>query len=524
MPEYVYPLPTDSALLDAEGLRGFFWPVRRAEVVEAAERLLVGGTEALRAAGAPEDEDAALAHLAFPYFVREVMGILQAVLVSERVPRSGYELQPGPEGVWTEALRSGEPPAIELANTLVRGLPQLPSWRAPLHAIRGEIRADGLRYLPGLRGPRQSSVVAAALSPLVSAHARSHPRRVTYQRVHSYFPGPIQVRGTAGPRQSVIDALLDAVASAFGSVDVVPPGIVTAYCKDWLSTVGSALRAHLERLATQPLPRELWIGTAGIVWTRMLAHAVRSSGGTVVGHDHGVSSGLWGTELTSFAELSAVDTFVTFSHAMREALLSNARRDLVVTPELPSVEVIAAPESRRRFTGEEGGTEGVLYVPTMYPGERVFMVPVMPNRVAVDWQARLLSSLHKSGETVSVKPHPESRFPFPSRFADGLGYPTLEERFEDVATRFGILLFDWPFTTTFRQALATDVPIVLVDLGFVSFTPKAEEFLRRRVAFVAGGYDASNRAQVSWSDLHSALEQAPRLLDPSAYERYFGGD
>lgn len=163
----------------------------------------------------------------------------------------------------------------------------------------------------------------------------------------------------------------------------------------------------------------------------------------------------------------------------------------------------------------------LMYVATLYTGEDVHALPLMPDIVAVDWQVRLFSFLSDKGYKLSFKPHPESYTLPPEYFHKKQNVKILSGLFSDVWQEADFLLFDYPQTTAFREALHTDRPIVVFDFPRLKISNIARPLLEKRCSLVKAWFDKDGRAQVDWDDLDKAINNAKNLSDNSFVQAFF---
>ena len=139
--------------------------------------------------------------------------------------------------------------------------------------------------------------------------------------------------------------------------------------------------------------------------------------------------------------------------------------------------------------------------------------------MAIDWLARLFSHLKTWGFEVFNKPHTKAG-PSPEVLEDILGVKSLHGNLEDIIHDYDIVIFDRPLSTCLYTTVASDRPLVFVDLEMVKWDQKAMALLRRRCAVVPASFDSSNRVQIDWNELRGALDKASNLMDRGFYETF----
>lgn len=521
-----------------QGVTPFYAPVGIDELHAVRDSFLTGLFAWLREQDIDRSRDAEVLWLCVPQIVMEAMRLFHAQALQRRLRGAGYVL-PDNGGSLFERIADGQEnePSIFM-KVLRRGLQRDPRWRKAARALKSAYRSDGLPYRPRAFLRPARDIVTFSASDLVIAHARRESRPVFLSKFDEWLtPGsigedalPEGIGSTA--RDALIRLTDDAFKVAGESLSEALMESLARLAKSLTQRVGF----YLEELRGQSasLPRQLWVGSSGIVYNRLMARAVRSAGGEVVGHDHGTGSGWWQTYYQTITELNYVDRFVTYSDAMAAGLRKSFRPDL-----LPSADRVCAIESIASSTAAAERRQGpaptvidrpaerakpgktAMYVPTAYTGDRVYLQPLLPDLVAVDWQARLFAYLRSEGYDILVKPHPESPYPIPLELQERFGFTVVEGPFEQVADQADLLVFDYLQTSCIVSALNGDRPIVLIEFPRLRLDPEARALLSKRAAIVPGGFDDEGRAEVDWEALGRAFESAALLTDNAFVERYY---
>ena len=532
---------------DGNGVKGFAWPLTREEVVAMRDALLSPLVVAARGRTDTHAEVAELLSIVIGHFVAETMALYQAHALSRRLGELGYQPIPSVQSRLLPALAGrNQPQPAPLIGSLMAGPPRAERWTwVPLSVRRmwrlvrfyewNGLSLQGLRPIDPMR-----DIVAIQASPLISCHARAVPDIVKYRSLGDWF-GPLDKqseRGTtpAAISTTAIDAAIEAVKAGFAAGNEELPDYLADYLRAWLVKVTGLVRCYLNALLQQPeqLPRCLWTGTGGNIWARILRHAIRRIGGRVTGHDHGTGAGLLqSTALTGIIAFESCDVFVTFTESRVSALREGLHKDLLIPSQAP--DIISVPTCKRtglptkyqnllQFSSKSHSRtlkdRRLMYISTLYDGERMHGIPPLPDLVAVDWQARLLDRLSKWGYEILHKPHPEGASRPPAGFAKQFGVKMLTQPFEQVMSLADVFLFDFPLSTTFGVALISETPMVLIDFGLVDWVPEAYDKLKRRCRIVRGWFDEANRAQVDWNELRVAIEESGDLMDSSFLETY----
>lgn len=524
-----------SMAVGPDGVPGCTWPLPLEELLAARDRFLSDLYAWLRLQDIDRDAEAELVWLNAAPLAMDVLRLFNAWVVVERLravdrlPGNGDE-----DASLLGRLAQGRAPdpSPHSAKTF-RGLPRDPAWRKALRIAKHALGSAPIRYRPRSLIRPERDIVTFTVSPLTLAHARLSDRPVVLSRFTDWMSsgdlaGRLEGRGL---REEAREAVLSLVKGMFARAGAPLPAMLEASLAALLDRLTARTRVHLEELRRhgQSLPRDFWPGTGGILYNRIFARAVQRAGGRVTGHDHSSSSGWWQAPERMVNEFNSVDRFVTYGERIAEGLRRDLDASLLAKPERsPEIvglvgagPAIGQPAQVATLTPQSGERRRLMYVMNLYAGDFMGLWPGLPDLVAVDWQARLLQHLRKSGFEVQLKPHPESHCPPPAAFQERLAVELVEGPCEAVMPRADVLLFDYPGATCFLHALKGDRPIVLIEFPHLRLDPEARALLERRVALVPGYLDERGRASVDWAALDSALAMAPLRRDRGFVEAYF---
>jgi hypothetical protein len=494
----VRAVPFDLAALDAtpDWRRGLAWPMA---VPNLAAPMRAGTAALLRAALALDDpraRDAAL--LILPAFANRARAVVMAALALDAA--RDVDLVGGPPEL--DALRGGAlalGAGDELALPADRGMP--PRWRAVARAAS---------WTPLQRLPRlilRPDAIAVTHNPLLAAAARRGPAAIGFVHAARLMARASAAGSDAGDMTAVARALADTLIGPFAFTPAMATrvhGVLRALAE---RALGSAWR-DLDGLARLDLPAELWSGTGGNHAARAIGLAVMARGGRVSRFAHGGSLGpVAMAEQAVITELAVSDRFVVGSEPVRR-LLTRGAAPALVAPRRVDLDVVAdtvpppALPARARPARPK-----VLYVATASLGFTVHAPPFLPDVLYLDWQLRLAASLARLRVDVLAKPHPEGlwrgrRHPLTDVVA------ATSAPFERVMGDADVYVFDYPCSTTFWTALATERPVVFLDLGLVPFAPDVVPEVERRCAVLRVAYGPDNRPVVPAEALADAIAGA----------------
>lgn len=518
------------AAITGDGVADFCWPLSLDSLTALRDSFVPKLVSALRTAREQQQEGAVPAVLLSHHIVTEVMAVFQAVALSNSL--SGRTVTwPAQSRLWRAFSEGTVPQPAPLVGRLRKG----PKHRGPLlqriaplaRRIAARRTAGHLHFKTDC--PRGGTVSTRFTDPLILFHAATRDAAVTHVH-HSYWFSavPAEKPKHISIAPSLPKSILDAVADAFAGQGESLNDLARDYLEDYLMTTILLVDIHLDRLrkGKLSLPQELWTGSAGNIWDRILRQATREAGGKVTGHDHATGSGHFQNPWNYFLEFVALDSFATDHPAKADAARRQADPSLLLEDGLPDIQAIVVPRqttsSHRSASGRPSGTgpKRVMYVSTLYTGETLHLLPLPADMVVLDWQARLLAKLSSWGFEVLHKPHPEGPAP-PAKLAGFSGYRRLDAPFESVWNEADLLLFDYPSSTTFGFALRTTKPLVLIDAGQFDWLPPAARDLGQRCAMVPARFDHDNRMRVDWQVLREATERAPLLADDTAFREHF---
>jgi hypothetical protein len=101
--------------------------------------------------------------------------------------------------------------------------------------------------------------------------------------------------------------------------------------------------------------------------------------------------------------------------------------------------------------------------------------------------------------------------------------PTTDRPFEAVMGEADVFVFDYVQSTTFYEALCTDRPIVVVDMGNPLFSPKVRAMIERRCRIVKARFDDRNRPHVEPDELEAGICGGSDRADPGEFQALFVG-
>ena len=505
------------------GVPNYYWPIRLQELMESARSIVAAYREALAGPLREGDVEARLAYTVTSLIFMELQGMFAAKLLAARCRHDGIQPQlPASAAPELRAEFFGEDHDYWIVKVLRGGVRRPRKWRRLVRPLGDIVRPDFFRRRSIETANMESDTITVTPCDLTRKHARKLGIRPTYVPLYEWFYPPTPEELRESPLKSVSptirNRLLETLEDTFLSLGAARLDMRREIIGELIDETTAWARFYLERIRQRPerLPRRLWIGSSGVIWSRILAEAVHMNGGEVVGHDHAHGANYSEDTLIPFNELQAKDVFVTYTQAHAD-LYRRVGPKLQIGPTMPQVEHVGTAEKREPAKAAMPALEPhtVLYVPSILTTGRVGAMPQMPPIMAYDWQARLITTLQELGLEVTQKPHPQSPVPQAPVFEREFGVETAHGRFEDIMDRYDVLLFDFAPQTCFGSALRSSMPIVLIDFGITTYKSDFGAMLQKRCAIVPGRFDEDNRAQIDPGALAHAIGRARFLNDTS---------
>lgn len=506
------------------GVENLVWPVRRDELGQLEQAIL---SRCLNRIMGLDSQEKVLGLTMLPYFLIEAIAVAEASLLIDRFRQRGKEVAPPSSWRMTTALRtSSAPPEAPFLSQFASGPPKSQNWRVPLRRARDLFIRDAISRRSFSKIRLREDIVSTVVEPVVLNHAECIRDRVAFVRYEPWFH---QVSDSQSDFPPVAQLLTVDTAEAFAARNIELVPVAERYLEGWLTQALSICSAHLRKLRSFPdelIPAHLWTGTGGNLWARLLRQEVRRREGVVTGHDHAIGTAHRRGIDRSLVEFFACDNFVTLNHTqakrLRESLNSDSLAYRAPVKVFPLQKADGDGHTRPPTRGSRSKVKRIMVLTTIYRGDRYHNATMMPDLVAVDFQARLFGKLREWGYDVFHKHHPASYTPPPADFEKVLNVVQVSGAFESVLERAdGFLIVDDSNSSVIGPALASDKPVTIIDLNRSPWAPEAFQLLQRRCGFVHGYFDEMNRVALDWELLRVALLESTTLSDPAIFDSFF---
>lgn len=412
-------------------------------------------------------------------------------------------------------------------NKTTSGLRSLARWLGS-SVLKGD---NFSRVPPKLMKPSQD-ILCFSGDAAMAAFAASKGKRLVLGAINQWFGGldwgvDPKLRQSFQDTAEQFSMLAVSIANNLGCV--LRSGLRISLMQsiyDILEVVSCYLR-HVER-KSRYLPNEIWLGSGGNVYNRMIARAAQKCGATTVSFDHGSGSGWVDLPLVRLIDVDFCDRYLCFTEEQASGI-ERLRRDglFVAGAPKPSIEVSPFPLFQKpNLTPKvDRGKPRAMYVPSLYENGRTFIPPLISEVAEVDFQFKLLKILRDLGYEVVVKPHPECKIGIPPKLLEATGAKIENRPFEQVCGQADLLLFDYLTTSAIRSAFFTDLPLVLFDHGRTPIQKQAESVLEQRAVIHRVDRDDTNRPIIELEDLRAGIASAKlKSHDTEFRDTYFARD
>jgi hypothetical protein len=519
---------------DGTGIHEFFWPVSYREYMEFSDSLIRNYAALVKDAG-PSDVSTLPYKIIVKFFMVEATGIFQGDLLRERLKAANREAQIDHcGGLWSRLLKGESPEMPRVLESWKNGPEKISLVKKLLNPRRlkkilpflnmkkGGASMGNLKIKPVTRDVLERDIIATQRTSPIMDQADVTAGDVVFCRSNRWFRAVVEDElhlSRAQNSEEIEGGILAAIDGLYQKAGIVFGDKSRAYLANFLSEGAAIVRVHYRRLLNSPetLPRTVWTGTGGNIWDLMLRMAVMSRRGEATGFDHATGGGFCTSPVMAFAELWGCTRFITFTDAQKKGAENQEFLWASLDKTFPEIDVVAQakhlePKSKIRvlpkFQAENPAIRTIALLPTMYHGERGRIRPIFSDICLADWQMRLAAKLREWGYDVIVKTHPESPIQ-PPQILENVGARIVSTNFENMLGDIDMVLFDYIYTTTFRTALETNIPMVITDFHDIRWSEEATPLIHRRCSVVAGLHGADNRLEMNWEALKKAIETAP---------------
>jgi len=525
-------LDAGKRLYTKDGVNNFFYPVSRQTHLDFSVDIIKAYCEVINKHN--DNADINLYKVFGKYFIAEVISVFQGLCLKKGLEEFEYDYQIPTEWRSWPALLEAKPPKLPPYIKALKTKLKKPNYIKKIFNLTflkrlmkvasiksGGMNVDGLKIKPITDSVIRNDIISTQRTHLITRHAEEVHDDVVFCRSTKWFDS-IDVKGCAkGYQFSQIDKdLLEVTKKIIEKHGIHIDQYLDDYFADIIKKSMPYLSYYIRALcAKENLPQRLWIGTSGNIWDSMLKVAVKRNGGYVCGHDHGTGHAHFASPTMGIIELWGSDEFYTFSSELEKVA---APWSFMGPKTVKVIEPKNKEDKKPLFTRTIDQVQKIFLLSTVYEKDRGRLHPLMPDIVQLDWQARFIAFMKNKNYDVIIKSHPESSFKTPKSFEDTLGAQINSERFEEVFETADLFIFDYICTSTFTEALKTNIPIMIIDFGDIPWSDKALKLAVKRCAFIKGTCDKDNRLQIDWDCFNAEVKNATdRSNNREFYEYYY---
>jgi len=266
--------------------------------------------------------------------------------------------------------------------------------------------------------------------------------------------------------------------------------------------------------------KKLWTGSGGAITTRILRLTCMLNNGYVVGHDHSHGQGPFINLINTLIELPFLNEFVTRSNQQKMSIQREMLNSFIKFKNLKIKVLLENEKMNLKMVRKKYFNKKILFVSSIYNIDSSPLDPLPFIPTLLDFELRLFNLLKRKGFQPIYKPHPENKLDVNEIFELN-GYEVLNKRFEEIFEDMGSIIFAIPSQTSFFNAMKTDIPIIMVDLGFKKWDNYALRMLKKRVGYVPTVFDNNNRILFKEYQLLKQIEASLLLNDNTFAKNYF---
>ncbi len=525
-------LDAESRVITKDGIQDFFYPVSRKTHLDFSIDMMKSYTGVVSKYN--EDVDIDLYKILAKYYISEVVAVFQGLLLKEALLNKSYDYNiPKEWQIWPSLFENKAPRMPKYINSFIKGAPK-PKYTKKIFNINfiklllkiavpkgSGVNIDGLKIKPITSKVLNNDIIATQRTALIIEHAKEVDKDVVFCSSTKWFNSINDKDIISNYKLSQIDLdILKATREILVKYNLELPDHIEQYFIEIIKASIVPFKAHLDILAkASNLPKNLWIGTSGNIWDCLLKIAVKRNEGYVCGHDHGTGQSHLITPLMGIIELWGSDEFYTFTDELANA----APHWSLMDGNMISVIKGKNKKTISHKSNYNNEIKSIFLLSTIYDKDRGRMHPLTPDITQIDWQARFVNFLKNKNYDITIKSHPESSFPVPKIFETELDAKINSDRFENVYKTADMFIFDYICTSTFKDAIKTNIPIIIIDFNDVTWTDKAYSLIIKRCSFIKGYYDENNRAQIEWDKFTVSVNKAiKRSANSEFYNSYYG--
>ncbi len=515
-----FDLDLEKIAMNGQGVANFYWPVERDRIYLVRTQLL--DLLADLYAKPIELDNALLCSLRCysKYFVNDVLRIFELSYLCKKAKSDQVNFSIPHHFYMLRAIYNNEIPRCDIFRKLIKGparglnVPQL------YKALFKHMQWNGWN---GLLPTANEPFLCLDPSQLAIEYARNNKIKLKYTHLTEWFTaGDMTIFDSQEHLKYAFyeEKIITIIKNIFFMAEHVLDSNNEIYFRQWLRDCMNFRSFYRSKIKSyQHVPKKMITGTASNLWKSILFEIVRENGGKIIACDHGYGDAHHEQLATPLVEYQHCDLFVTYNKTVADLRASQLQEKYLFgkpKPEIVSVNI----EHTNQFADDkirkvyiENKISRVLYVPTIYRGDRANFFGFLSELSYIDFQLRLFDFLASRKIYVLHKPHPEGATQPPHNLATHFGFKTIHKKFEKLNEKFDAYIIDFISSTTTAYILKSNLPVIFINIDAPKVLSAAESLLKDRVMVVDTWLDDNQRLQVNWSQLDDALNKTQHCFN-----------
>ena len=360
--------------------RKFFWPIPRNEIESFRDQFILNYYTFLLC----EEKQSESARVV-PVIIDFVGQVLRCYYVQALVTRSyAANLRPlfSNESEFANRFLQNKL-SVELSGTtaLRRGLRKQSFIRKNASLMKSKLSKRIIKKASISSVKRNKYIVTTATGELITEHAKVD-RPTAYLGLENWFSNDRDYNQKFVEKlpSNLIDGIMEIVEQTFNSHDEQLSDMVHSYLYECLVTSFEEVNCYIGSLLLdhEYIPKELWRGTGGLIWNRILSFCTQELGGKVTGHDHSHGQGAWMSNSDQIIEYPYCDTFYVWTRNQKLRCVDNISPKLAFgfnTPAICAHSDHQVSLGKEIFPSNDGfeisGKIRIMYVGTVYSIDRI---------------------------------------------------------------------------------------------------------------------------------------------------------
>ena len=509
--------------------QSYFWPVQKSELEAVRDEFISNyykflGSEAKQC-------QSALVMLIIIDLLGQVLRCYQVQTLVARTRSASLQHSFSKSSIFANRFIQGDL-SIDLsgAQPLIRGMEKSSLLKANLRWVKSRFQKKSLERPLISRVNMDRQIVTIATGEMISLHAKTKESVVHLGFENWFSKQDAYTKTFAGDiPKHLVDGIIDIVEAAFLSQGEALQNITRDYIRLCILKNYEKVDGYIGSLLlnSQTIPKTLWRGTGGLIWSRMLGFCCREIGGDVSGHDHSHGQGAWKSNSDQIIEYPFCDKFYVWTENQRKRSVENISSKLNFGYNEPIICVV--PRGRPSLSkvpvgkSEPASKLRLMYVGTTYVVDRTTFSPTYPATVMLDWEIRFFREAIKQNFEVIYKPHPENFELNEKKLLKELGVSVIYDKFEKVMDQCDVAVFGQTNCSSFFSCLKTSRPIVLATPPLNPWHDDLQPIVDARCATLETQLDKNSQLQTDWSLLKDKVYKSLQLTDNRLALELVGG-